>query len=87
MVLQEAWNGTRALELTLAERVTFFSGATPYLFDLCEAAAQCKQKPSTLRLVFCAGAPIPPTLIERAAAELNLRVMSAWGMRKRLRIH
>jgi cyclohexanecarboxylate-CoA ligase len=84
MVLQEAWNGIRALELTLAENVTFFSGATPHLSDLCEAAAQWKQRPSTLRLLLCAGAPIPPALIERAAAELNLRIVSAWGMTETL---
>jgi cyclohexanecarboxylate-CoA ligase len=84
MVLQEAWNGTRALELTLAENVTFCTGATPYLSDLCDAAGQSKQKPSTLRLFLCAGAPIPPTLIDRAAAELDLRVTSAWGMTETL---
>lgn len=83
-VLQDSWNGKRAVELIVAEGVAFSTGATPYLSDICDAAAASDKKPVGLRLFVCAGAPIPSALIERAARELNLRVASAWGMTETL---
>ena len=34
----------------------------------------------TLRTWVCAGAPIPRILVQRAKAEMNLDVLSCWGM-------
>ncbi len=84
MVLQEAWNGKRGVELIVQEGVSYSAGATPYLSDICEVSATAPQKPSGLRLFLCAGAPIPPALIERAGRELDLRVTSVWGMTETL---
>ena len=84
MVLQEAWNGKRGVELIVQEGVSFSAGAAPYLSDICEVSASAPAKPAGLRLFLCAGAPIPPALIERAGRELNLRVTSVWGMTETL---
>lgn len=84
MVLQEAWNGKRGIELIVQEGVSYSAGAAPYLSDICEVSASGPAKPTGLRLFLCAGAPIPPALIERAGNELNLRVTSVWGMTETL---
>jgi cyclohexanecarboxylate-CoA ligase len=84
MVLQESWNGSRAVDLMTEEGVSYSAGAPPHLTDICENAAKREKKPRRLRLYLCAGAPIPPTLIQRAANELNLRVVSVWGMTETL---
>ena len=84
MVLQEAWNGKRGVELIVQEGVSYSAGAAPYLSDICEVSATATARPTGLRLFLCAGAPIPPALIERAGRELNLRVTSVWGMTETL---
>lgn len=84
MVLQEVWNDKRAVELILQEGVTFSAGATPYLAGICDVSAASARKPETLRLFLCAGAPIPPALVERAGREFDLRVTSVWGMTETL---
>jgi cyclohexanecarboxylate-CoA ligase len=60
--------------------VTFTAGATPYLTDILAACAKRASPPAALRLLCCAGSPIPPVAIERAQAELGLTVCSLWGM-------
>src|SRR5258708_16769728 len=51
---------------------------------MCEAVAAGAPKPARLRKFLCAGAPIPPALIDRVYRELNLKVCSLWGMTESL---
>ncbi len=51
---------------------------------MCEAVAAGAPKPGKLRNFLCAGAPIPPALIERVYRELDLKVCSLWGMTESL---
>lgn len=80
IVLQDIWEAKRGIALMQAEGVTYTAGSTPFLNDLCEVAATTGSRPRTFRAFMCAGAPIPPALVERAQTELNLKVSSAWGM-------
>jgi cyclohexanecarboxylate-CoA ligase len=84
IVLQDIWEARRGVMLMAAEGVTFTAGASPFLSDICEAVAAGVPRPSRLRSFLCAGAPIPPALIERAARELDLKVCSLWGMTESL---
>ncbi|MDM0015145.1 AMP-binding protein [Variovorax sp. J22P168] len=79
-VIMDSWDVDQAVRLMVEERVTFTAGPTPYLADLCNAVAKGAARPSSLRVFCCAGAPIPPVLIERADTELNMTVCSLWGM-------
>ena len=79
-VIMESWDVKKAMRLMTDEGVTFMAGPTPYLSDMCEAVAAGAHRPSTLRVFCCAGAPIPPVLIERADRELSATVCSLWGM-------
>jgi cyclohexanecarboxylate-CoA ligase len=84
IVLQESWNGNRAVDLMAAEGVSYSAGAPPHLSDICEFASKGPSKPTRLRLYLCAGAPIPPTLVNRAANDLGICVVSVWGMTESL---
>jgi cyclohexanecarboxylate-CoA ligase len=84
IVLQDIWEARRGVKLMAAEEVTFTAGASPFLSDICEAVAADAPRPERLRSFLCAGAPIPPALIERAARELELKVCSLWGMTESL---
>jgi cyclohexanecarboxylate-CoA ligase len=84
VVLQDIWDPKRGVAIMAAEGVTYTAAATPFLSDICETVAAGAPRPGRLRSFLCAGAPIPPVLIERAARELGLKVCSLWGMTEAL---
>jgi cyclohexanecarboxylate-CoA ligase len=79
-VLQDVWNGKQGLEIIEQERVSFTAASTPFLTDLCTEVAAGAPRPSSFRLFMCAGAPIPPAMVERALNDMQLAVCSAFGM-------
>ncbi len=79
-VLQDIWEPKQALELIRAEGITFSMASSPFVADLCNAAEAGGPVSPQFANFCCAGAPIPPVLIERAHKVLNLAVSSAWGM-------
>ncbi|WP_342620929.1 cyclohexanecarboxylate-CoA ligase [Rhodoferax sp. GW822-FHT02A01] len=79
-VLQDIWDAKQALELVRREGVSFSMASSPFVSDLCAAAEAGGPVSPRFTNFCCAGAPIPPVLIERALRVLGLRVSSAWGM-------
>jgi cyclohexanecarboxylate-CoA ligase len=79
-VLQDIWEPRQALELIRDERITFSMASSPFVADLCAAAEAGGPVSDQFANFCCAGAPIPPVLIERARKVLGLAVSSAWGM-------
>jgi cyclohexanecarboxylate-CoA ligase len=79
-VLQDVWDPKQALELIRAEGITFSMASSPFVADLCNAAEAGGPMSPQFANFCCAGAPIPPVLIERARRLLGLAVSSAWGM-------
>jgi cyclohexanecarboxylate-CoA ligase len=84
MVLQDVWDAKRGASLMAQEGVTFSVGTATFLSDISEAVATGAPKPTHLRKYLCAGAPIPPVLMERAWRDLELQVCSCWGMTESL---
>jgi cyclohexanecarboxylate-CoA ligase len=80
MILQDVWEAKRGVNLMAGEGVTYTAASTPFLSDICDAVKAGAPHPKNLRSFLCGGAPIPSVLIERAAAELGLKVCSLWGM-------
>jgi cyclohexanecarboxylate-CoA ligase len=80
VILQDVHEPHRGVRIMDEEGVTFSAGATPFLSDLVDCSISDKIRPSRLRRFYCAGAPIPPVLVQRAWNELNLTVSSVWGM-------
>jgi cyclohexanecarboxylate-CoA ligase len=79
-VLQDIWEPSQALELIRDEGITFSMASSPFVVDLCSAAEAGGPVSKQFANFCCAGAPIPPVLIERARKVLGLAVSSAWGM-------
>lgn len=79
-VLQDVWEPRRALRIVRDEGVTFSMASATFVADLCAAVEAGEPGGATFTTFNCAGAPIPPVLIERAWRLLGLRVCSAWGM-------
>lgn len=84
VVFQDVWEPKRGVTIMADEGVTYSAGAATFLSDMCEAVAAGAPKPKALRKFLCAGAPIPPALIERVYRELDLSVCSLWGMTESL---
>jgi cyclohexanecarboxylate-CoA ligase len=84
VVFQDVWEPKRGVALMANEGVTYSAGAATFLTDMCEAVAGGAPKPKQLRNFLCAGAPIPPALIDRVYRELDLKVCSLWGMTESL---
>jgi cyclohexanecarboxylate-CoA ligase len=80
VVLQDIWDLNYALRVIKAEKPTFTMASTPFLADLVEAAGHHPGALDSLRIFVAAGAPIPGALVEKAAARMKTRIMSAWGM-------
>jgi cyclohexanecarboxylate-CoA ligase len=84
VIFQDVWEPNRGVSIMAAEGVTYSAGAATFLADMCEAVAAGAPRPAKLRKFLCAGAPIPPVLIERVYRELDLKVCSLWGMTESL---
>ena len=79
-VLQDIWAPRRALEIICQEKVTFSMASATFVADLCQAVEDGAETYPGFCKFNCAGAPIPPVLIERAQRLMGLSVCSAWGM-------
>jgi cyclohexanecarboxylate-CoA ligase len=84
VIFQDVWEAKRGVAIMAEESVTFSAGAATFLTDMCEAVVNGAPKPARLRKFLCAGAPIPPVLIERVHRELGAVVCSLWGMTESL---
>src|SRR5258705_558780 len=80
VVFQDVWEPKRGVAIMANEGVTYSAGAATFLADMCEAVASGSPKPGQLRNFLCAGAPIPPALIDRVYRELDLEVCSLLRM-------
>ena len=68
------------MQIARAEGVTFSMASAPFISDLCNAVEAGELWPKAFSKFNCAGAPIPPAVVERAYRMLGLLVCSAWGM-------
>jgi cyclohexanecarboxylate-CoA ligase len=84
VIFQDIWEPKRGMTIVAEEKVTFSAGAATFLTDMCEAVASGAPRPALLRTFLCAGAPIPPVLIQRVHRELGALVCSLWGMTESL---
>jgi cyclohexanecarboxylate-CoA ligase len=84
VIFQDVWEPKRGVSIMAEEGVTYSAAAATFLSDMCEAVVAGAPKPSRLRKFLCAGAPIPPALIDRAYRELDVKVCSLWGMTESL---
>jgi len=80
VVYQDVWDARVAAQLIQEERVTYTMASTPFLADLAGTPQVRDYDISTLKNFLCAGAPIPRVLAENASRDLDINVLSGWGM-------
>ena len=82
LVLHDAWNPERALEMIEEFGCAFTAAATPFLKDLVDARwPRSTPKLAPLRSFLCGGAQVPPSLMEATQAQFpNTFVTVLWGM-------
>ena len=80
-VALDLWSAGEAASLIAREGATFTMASTPFLSDIVNLPEEPRARLSrTLRTWVCAGAPIPRVLVQRAKSEMDLDVLSCWGM-------
>jgi cyclohexanecarboxylate-CoA ligase len=80
-VALDLWSPLEAAALIEREGTTFSMASTPFLSDVVNLPDERRARVSrTLRTWVCAGAPIPRVLVQRAKREMDLDVLSCWGM-------
>jgi cyclohexanecarboxylate-CoA ligase len=80
-VALDLWSALDAAPLIEREGATFSMASTPFVSDIVNLPPEPRARVSrTLRTWVCAGAPIPRVLVQRAKAEMDLDVLSCWGM-------
>jgi len=79
-VMQDVWDAKQALEIIRSEGISFSMASSPFVADLCAATEAGGPVSPQFANFCCAGAPIPPVLIEKARRLMGLAVSSAWGM-------
>lgn len=78
-VYQDIWNPEEFLRLVEKEKITFTAGATPFLQDTIHSPDIGQYNLESLRAFVAIGAPIPRTLIRKAADIVNFSILSGWG--------
>lgn len=84
-VLQDVWDPAAMLQLIQDERVTYTSGAAPFMVDVCEVAEQKAAEgigydTSSLKYFKSGGSAVPSVVHERMRATLGASVVMSWGM-------
>ncbi|SMH54554.1 AMP-binding protein [Mesorhizobium australicum] len=83
VVFPDVWEPKAGVEIMAREGATHMAAATPFLADIVRLVGEGAPKPP-LRTFLCAGAPIPPVIIENARKLMGLNVSSCWGMTESL---
>jgi acyl-CoA synthetase (AMP-forming)/AMP-acid ligase II len=78
LVLQDRWDAAAALRLVREHGCSYTLAATTFLQDLTEAAAAGGVRVDSLRLFGSGGAPVPPALVDAAAAQ-GIGVLRLYG--------
>ncbi|MFC5138017.1 class I adenylate-forming enzyme family protein [Actinomycetospora rhizophila] len=79
LALMHHWDPDQALRLIATEQLTNASGVPAVLRDVVELAVDHPRKTASLTRIAMGGAPVPPSLVRRVAAELAGRASAANG--------
>ncbi len=80
LVTLDAWDPAMAADIMERHRVTFMFGATPFMSDLTNLPRINDRNLEKFRIFLTAGAPVPPSLVNRASSVLGASIVSGFGM-------
>jgi cyclohexanecarboxylate-CoA ligase len=79
VVLQDAWEPKRALDLIEQHGCTFTATATPFLHGMTHDDELDRRDLSSLRWIGVGGADVPPAMVRESEAVLGAQVARAYG--------
>jgi cyclohexanecarboxylate-CoA ligase len=79
VVLQDAWEPKKALELIERHRCSFSGLATPHLYGMTHDEDLAGRDVSSLRWIGVGGADVPPNLVREAEDRLGATIARAYG--------
>lgn len=77
---QATWEPGGALQIMEAERTTFSIAAPTFLTDFLSARDLRRRDLTSLEVIMCGGANVPPVLLSRATEALGCRIYPVFGM-------
>ena len=85
-IVQDVWDADRFLELVREHRISYTSGATPFLLDLLghlpddDPTGAGRDALASLTRFCCMGAPIPRVVVRQAMEKVpGMAVLGGWG--------
>jgi cyclohexanecarboxylate-CoA ligase len=79
VVLQDAWEPKRGLDLIERHRCTFTATATPFLYGMTHDDELERRDLSSLRWVGVGGADVPPSMVREGETLLGAKVARSYG--------
>ena len=79
LVLQDIWDPGRALELIEQYRCSFTFAATPFLHGMVHHPDVDRYDTSSLRVIACGGADVPPQLVRDVSKRFGCTTARAYG--------
>jgi cyclohexanecarboxylate-CoA ligase len=80
LVTMDLWDADRAADIMERHDVSFMFGATPFLADMANLPGIEQRGLAKFRLFLTAGAPVPPSLVDRAKTVLRASIVPGYGM-------
>ncbi len=80
LVTLDVWDPAVAADIMERHGVTFMFGATPFMSDLANLPRVEERNLEKFRIFLTAGAPVPPSLVNRASSALGASIVSGFGM-------
>jgi cyclohexanecarboxylate-CoA ligase len=80
LITMDVWNPEKAVEIMERHGVTFMFGATPFVSDIVNFPGIERRRLDQFRIFLTAGAPIPPSLIDKGKSVLTASIVPGYGM-------
>jgi cyclohexanecarboxylate-CoA ligase len=80
LITMDVWNPEKAVEIMERHGVTFMFGATPFVSDIVNFPGIERRRLDQFRIFLTAGAPIPPSPIDKGKSVLTASIVPGYGM-------
>ncbi|PCJ19449.1 MAG: cyclohexanecarboxylate-CoA ligase [Gammaproteobacteria bacterium] len=80
VALLDIWSAKQGWQIIQQENASFTMASTPFLSDLVASPVAQESNSERFKTFVCGGAPIPRAIARKANQDLNLNVISVWGM-------
>jgi cyclohexanecarboxylate-CoA ligase len=80
LITMDVWDPKKAVEIIERHGVSFMFGATPFVSDIVNFPGIDQRRLEHFRIFLTAGAPVPPTLVDKGKSVLSASIVPGYGM-------